>query len=562
LFIVSNTADFLKNNAIVKHVHCKESQNTITGTIVKFSKLLAANSPSYNELNDKLLKEKLLEKYIHYFCCNKQTLPEISIRFFVDSDLKGESTISQTDIPSRDKTDTISIQYSIKSESGLKKIEKSEIFIIDAYKIPQKQLKENRLNLVSKGEIIEETYVSLQNLSSGDTVNGNKYLFMVSSRFIDSRDTDTRGVLTILAKDAFMKDMTEDKEEIFIEEIQEETNNSIRVMYPEIEEVKQKHQKDFLKLKEMFLLDENTAKEISISINDSETEILKKFYDAESKKTASMDAEIKKSIDNLEKLDSRDANYSEELDKQIASLVRSIPLQNMKTLTHYVARRKLVLDLFDKVLGRKLQVQQQKKNDDESLIHNLLFQKHSTNTEESDLWIINEDFIYFRGSSEKQLSKLEINGEKVFKNQFSDEEERYLSSLGENRKIKRPDVLLFPEESKCIIIEFKAPKVNASYHLTQIDTYASLILNYTEDKFQITTFYGYLLGENIEPRDVLGTVSRYEHSYQFDYLYRPSEKVNGFDGRKDGSIYTEVIKYTTLIERAKQRNKIFIEKLK
>ena len=133
--------------------------------------------------------------------------------------------------------------------------------------------------------------------------------------------------------------------------------------------------------------------------------------------------------------------------------------------------------------------------------------------------------------------------------------------MGENRKIKRPDVLLFPDEGKCIIVEFKSPEVNASEHLTQIDLYANLILNYTEDKFNITTFYGYLIGENIEPRDVLGRVSRYEHSYQFNYLFRPAEKVNGFDGRPNGSIYTEVIQYTTLLERARNRNKIFIEKL-
>lgn len=70
------------------------------------------------------------------------------------------------------------------------------------------------------------------------------------------------------------------------------------------------------------------------------------------------------------------------------------------------------------------------------------------------------------------------------------------------------------------------------------------------------------MGESIESRDVRGAVSTFEESYQFDYLFRPSAKVVGFDERKDGSIYTEVIKYSTLLERAKQRNKIFIEKLK
>ena len=41
--------------------------------------------------------------------------------------------------------------------------------------------------------------------------------------------------------------------------------------------------------------------------------------------------------------------YSEELKKEVEELVRTIPLQNKTSLTHYVARRKLVLDLFDKI---------------------------------------------------------------------------------------------------------------------------------------------------------------------------------------------------------------------
>jgi len=35
----------------------------------------------------------------------------------------------------------------------------------------------------------------------------------------------------------------------------------------------------------------------------------------------------------------------------------------------------------------------------------------------------------------------------------------------------------------------------------------------------------------------------------------------GAYGRSDGSIYTEVIKYSTLLKRAKQRNQIFIDTL-
>lgn len=562
-FHVSKKQPFIDQNSIVFHKSSKEVPLSPTGTTLIFNSLLE-NSNLYNDLDAKGLKEQLLKRYIHYFCHNKKSLPKIGIKFYVQGELKEEETIAAQDIPNTDKQESIKISYKRLASNGksLEETGKQEEFKIDAFKIPSTLLDSNDLKLVSKGEIVEESEVKLESLPKNEAIKGSKYVFLISSDYIDSRDSNIRGELKIPTYDSLAKaGSLFSTDEIFIEDIKQGVNEKINSMYPEIEEVKKHHIEQLESLKEMFLLDDETAKELNISINDSEAKILEKFYEAEAKKTATMDAYIKASIDNLDRLDTTDPKYLEELKKEVETLVKSIPLQNKKSLTHYVARRKLVLDLFDKVLQRKLTVQQSGREYDEELIHDLLFQQGSNDSENSDLWIINEDFIYFKGSSNVVLSKVEINGEKLFKEIFTDEEERYLKSLGENRKIKKPDILLFPEEGKCVIIEFKAPNVNASDHLTQIDKYAGLIRNYTRDKFQITTFYGYLLGESIEARDVLGAVSSFEESYQFDYLFRPSVKVIGFDGRTNGSIYTEVIKYTTLLQRARQRNRVFIDKL-
>lgn len=562
-FTVSKKKAFLDKNAIVLHRTCKEVADNKTKTTISFSCLLE-NSGVYNKLDEKELKEQLKKRYIHYFCHNRKNIPAINIQFFVQGELKGETTITDSDFPNIDKTETVDLPYSKIASDGksIEKLEKSKEFKIDAFKISSSLIDNNDLKLVSKGEIVEESEIKLESIPKGEHVKGFKYIFLVSSEYIDDRDTDMRGILNIPTMDNFTKNrnlFTE--EEIILEEIQEGVNSKINTMYPEIEDVKKDHLEQLQRLKEMFLLDDETASSLNISINDTESKILEKFYEAEAKKTAMLDASIKSSVDQIQKLDTTAPNYLKELKKEVDKLVKTIPLQNKKSLTHYVARRKLVLDLLGKVLDKKLDVQQSGREINEALIHDLLFQQGDNNPENSDLWIINEDFIYFKGSSNIVLSRVEIEGEKLFKEEFTAEEEKYLRSLGENRKIKKPDVLLFPEEGKCIIIEFKAPDVNVSDHLTQIDKYAGLIRNYTNDKFQITTFYGYLLGENIEPRDVLGAVSSYEESYQFDYLFRPSTKVVGFDGRSNGSIYTEVIKYTTLLDRAKQRNRIFIEKL-
>jgi len=124
---------------------------------------------------------------------------------------------------------------------------------------------------------------------------------------------------------------------------------------------------------------------------------------------------------------------------------------------------------------------------------------------------------------------------------------------------RKPDVLLFPEEGKCIIIEFKRPGTDVTDHLNQIDKYATYIRNFTKEELQIKAFYGYLIGEEIDGIDI--SVGAWEESYNFNYWFRPSQRVRHIDGIEHGSIYTEVIKYSTLLKRAQKRNEIFINKL-
>ena len=305
VFSVSKKKGFLSQNSIVHHQYCKEIQTTNSGTTISFNTLLE-NSNIYNNLNEKILKDQLLKRYVHYFCHNKLSLPIIAIKFYIQSKLKGETTISKDDVPNMDLAETVNLYYSKIASNG-KSLEKStnfEEFKIDAFKIQNCFLDNNDLKLVSKGEIVEESDIALQNLPKNEHIKGYKYLFLVSSDYIDSRDTDMRGELSIPTIESFTKNpniFTD--EEIVIEDIQEGVNGKINSMYPEIEEVKHQHFEQLDKLKEMFLLDEETAKEINISINDNESKILEKFYEAEAKKIASVDAVIKESIDNLDKLD-------------------------------------------------------------------------------------------------------------------------------------------------------------------------------------------------------------------------------------------------------------------
>jgi len=316
------------------------------------------------------------------------------------------------------------------------------------------------------------------------------------------------------------------------------------------------------RLKEMFLLDEHILSELDITINDNENKILEKFYSFEAKKAANIDISIKDSLDKLNALDTTTEEYGYQLQNEIEKLVKVIPLQNKTSLTHYVARRKLVLELFDKILVRQLRIQNDgSRNKDEKLLHNLIFQQTNSKSEESDLWLVNEDFIYFNGISEKLLKDVVIKGESLLKDTLTEEEDKFRKSLGEDRYSKRPDILLFPEEGKCIIIEFKNPDVNLSDQLTQINNYASLIWNFAKPQFRFHSFYGFLIGEKINTFEVRSHDGEFKEAYQFNYLFRPHKLIPGLFTTGDAALYTEVIKYSELLNRARNRNEIFIKKL-
>lgn len=100
-----------------------------------------------------------------------------------------------------------------------------------------------------------------------------------------------------------------------------------------------------------------------------------------------------------------------------------------------------------------------------------------------------------------------------------------------------------------------------SHHLQQISRYAAIINNLSKDEFKIHSFYGYLIGEKINDDDVLEHDARYKKSEFYDYLYQLDIPVLGKFGRAPGTLNMEIIKYSTILERAKNRNQIFINKL-
>ncbi|MBV7532864.1 ATP-binding protein [Chitinophaga sp. sic0106] len=558
-FMMSKNKKFLHERAIVYLEKYEDSTDTHSHTSLSLQNLIHTKDKLAYNLTLENYKEEIIRHYIQYFCANRQQLPKITLESYRGSELVEKLYIDDADIPAVDTNKDFTINFKGVVEGEFKQKETFENFLIQAFKIPKNKFPKNILKLTSKGEIVDEKDFQLNiiGLTPEDHIDNYRYLFLVSSPYIDKRDGDLRGQLNIPRRgkeaDLFDEDI------IFFDDIEQEAQAVILNLYPDIARKAEEMQARVSDLKEMFLIDENYLR--GIGITDSEEKILEKVYVYESKKAAKKDAELKKQYDELLNLDPTSTDYDKSLNQIVTNLAKEIPHQNRAALTHYVARRRLVLEMFSKVLKRELQMQKQGRNEDEKLLHNLLFAQRTGTPIESDLWILSEDYILFKGVSESELRNVTIDGQKIFIENMTPEQEKFVNANREKRLSKRPDVLLFPAEEKCIILEFKTPNTNVADHLAEINYYASLILNLTKDEFPIKQFYGYLIGETLEPLDVRFNDSDFVNAAHFNFSFRPAKRIVGEFKNFDGTLYTEVLKYSTLLERAIARNKSFIDKL-
>ena len=574
VFTLSQNAAFLKENAIVRLGFDDEVPATTSYTILKLSNPFETNTKKqknrtyFETLSTEDLKQSIKNTFLALLCDNRNHLPEIKFQRTINGivDTENEKSITQQDIPDADKVDDINVYYSkINMEGKIEKTENVEILNFKSFKIDQNKLPKNSIKLVSKGEIVND--IKLDNLAADDLIDNNRYLFLLSGSIIDNADSDTRGNLYIPTEADFKKSHGEanlfEEEIITLEEIRETTNEKINAIYPEIAKHAEQKKIEIEALRDMFLLNEETIKRVNIKPSDDEKTALEKIYKADSELVAKKDIEIKKRIDALNQLTPNSFDYQEKFAEEVKALTREIPLQNRTSLTQYVARRKMVLELFQKTLNYELDKFKNGGRIDEDILHNLIFQQSSDNPEDSDLWLINEEFIYFKGTSEYQLKNIQYDGVPIFKDEkeLSEEEKNYRLKQGGDANLKRTDILLFPKEEKCIIIELKAPDVDVSEHLNQINRYASLINNLSKGNFNFNTYYGYLIGENIDIDAIEDNDTDFKSAHSLNYIFRPFKRIAGKFGKKDGALYTEIIKYSTLLERAELRNRIFIDKL-
>lgn len=548
------------------------NDNTPTGSIVSFYFPIDNDDKiKYEEVTTEYLRDKILTHYLSRFCLNRENLQQIKIEYYINNshDQSKDCTITSNDIPKPDFTDTISVQYSkiSKDNDMIIKTGRTEKFEINSYRLPLSIQKKNEVKLTSKYETVEISGIDFSFIDDSPKIGNQYLLFLVSSPYLTKKDNDLRGQLSIYSKKDFLKkrNLFTNEEEILIDDIQENVTTSITNHYDSIKHFKEDYDNQVEILAEMFSLDRNVLNEVGYKAGDSDQAILKRVYEYNANISAKHDAGLKAIIDSLKELTPGSKDFNKKLNDKIKKVTKLVPQISRTELTRYLTKRKIVLDLMQQTLDKKLHCQQKidngKKINNESFLHNILFNQHSDNPLDSNLWMINDDFIHFKGISEFELRDIKINGESFLREDLTEEEINELTAYKRDKLGNRPDILLFPQEHKCIIIELKSIDADVSKFVSQVSQYAGLIRQFSKEKFEITTFYSYLIGESFTLNEVMRANPFLEKAYYFDYLFCPNYPVSGGDNRRKGEMYIEVIRYSTLLERAIFRNKVFTDKI-
>ena len=525
----------------------------------------------YNELTTIELRDRILIHYLSRFCLNRDNLQQIKLECYINSihNKDSDQIITGKDIPQPDYTDSVQVNYSKISVDGntIIKTPNTEEFIINSYSLPCSIQKRNEVKLTSKNETVEVSGIDFSLIKDSPKINNSYLLFLISSSYLTQQDSDLRGQLAIYSRKDFLKkrNLFSGEEQILTDDIEEKVTSSITTHYKSISKVKESFEAQIDELAEMFSLDRTVLNEVGYKAGDSDQSILKKVYEYNADISAKHDAGIKSVMDSLKELTPSSKDFKKKLNEKVKKVSELVPQINRTELVRYISKRKIILDLMQKTLDKQLDCQQKnpkgKKINHESFLHNILFSQHSDNPLDSNLWMINDDFIHYKGISESELRNIKVGSELFFREDLTKEELEELTAYNRDKLGNRPDILLFPKEHKCIIIELKSMDADVSKFVSQVSQYAGLIRQYAKERFEITTFYAYLIGESFTLSEVKRANPFFKKAYYFDYLFCPNYPVDGGENRRDGEMYIEVIKYSTLLERAVFRNKIFTDKI-
>lgn len=532
----------------------------------------------FNSLTLKKFETLIQSQYALRVYLEKQkgiTFPDLVLQFkySISSELDAV-TITPDDFPVPCDSGRFSIDYcypreSLKAKNGIEWVrdlnKEPEKFNWLVFEFNADSIEKHGAFLCSKDIPVEHIKNSV--INNANSLNGKKKIVAFYGDYLDISDNVNDAVDSFKIKSkSEIKDISsglfDDDSYVYLDDIKKQANIQLESIYEELVDAKKATTKRVMQLARELGLSTKVAElaKGKVKINASDENITNILHVELAKLIADKSNKARSIMQQLDKLNPTSENYQIEIAEKSKELSLLIDEQNKEELSKYVVRRELVSNLLDKIVNNDLDVQNnapsgRKRRDKEGIIHDLFFKrKTSTDSEINDLWVLDEEFLYYQGFSEIELSKMTLSDGQPLLRQEAYEE---MKALG-FKPNQRPDVYLYAGEGKCILLEFKAQDVELSDYLQQMPNYCNILANYAN--VPLDKFYCYLIGEKISP---ISSLNEYEQSVSGSW-YRDSIPVRSSNDRMRqviANIRMEILTLSDISKRAKMRNQSFAEKL-
>lgn len=249
-----------------------------------------------------------------------------------------------------------------------------------------------------------------------------------------------------------------------------------------------------------------------------------------------------------------------ELAWKYTSSIRNIDMANLSQL---VVRRAAIVEILALACKRELSIQNDPSGSlrkDERLIHSIFFpmRKDTRDVKDHDIWLLNEEYHYYKYvASDMPLAQIRWQDEEhLFESDIDEELARLLQKNADDNAGKRPDIALFNKEGSAIIIEFKSPGVSMDDHVGDLMEYAQLLA--AKSHGRLKRFYGYLIGDTVNPRR-LRNYTRFPSDRGY---FGTDSIVEHSTGSTLGELYSEILYYEDIVDRASKRLEVYRDRLK
>ena len=205
VLVLSKKDTFLRENAILRKDSAGPTSSSEYGTLVTFINPIDEKNDGafFNRMTSPDIKNELIIHFLSKFCESKEHLPKIIIERYENDNKLEPVYIGKEDIPNPDKTESLDVHYSKLENRKVVDSLNCEHFTLLSFIQSQEQLKKNCIYFVSNGAIAQE--VSIDSLQADDSIDGNRYMFLLRGNYFDSIEDDLRGNLHLVKESEFKK---------------------------------------------------------------------------------------------------------------------------------------------------------------------------------------------------------------------------------------------------------------------------------------------------------------------------------------------------------------------